>query len=63
MKSVDGGAVAYTVHGAHPTTPLPAPATLPRAVRVQEVTADAAASEQTYTGIVRARYESSTRFI
>ena len=57
-----GGAVAYTTHGTHPTTPSPAPATLPRAVRVQEVTADAAAVVQTYTGVVRARYETDLAF-
>src|SRR5206468_912798 len=34
----------------------------PRAVRVKEVTADATASEQTYTGIVRARYETDLAF-
>jgi RND family efflux transporter MFP subunit len=57
-----GGAVAYTAHGTHPATPPPAPATPPRAVRVQEVTADAAAAEQSYTGIVRARYETDLAF-
>src|SRR5438094_8907956 len=57
-----GGAVAYTAHSTHPTTPPPALATLPRAVRVQEVTADAAAVEQTYTGVVRARYETDLAF-
>lgn len=57
-----GGAVAYTANNFQPTTPLPAPATLPRAVRVQEVTADAAATEQSYTGIVRARYETDLAF-
>src|ERR1043166_4905689 len=35
---------------------------MPRAVRVKEVTADATASEQTYTGIVRARYETDLAF-
>ena len=59
---VCGGAVAYTAHGTHPTTPPLAPATLPRAVRVQEVTADAAAAEQSYTGVVRARYETDLAF-
>jgi membrane fusion protein, multidrug efflux system len=57
-----GGAVAYTAHGAHRTTPPPAPAIPPRAVRVQEVTADAAAAEQSYTGVVRARYETDLAF-
>ncbi|HVK08302.1 MAG TPA: biotin/lipoyl-binding protein, partial [Gemmataceae bacterium] len=36
--------------------------TYPRAVRVQEVTADAAAAEQSYTGVVRARYETDLAF-
>ena len=57
-----GGAVAYKAHGTHPTTPPPASATLPRAVRVQEVTTDAAAVIQTYTGVVRARYETDLGF-
>src|SRR5436190_22299967 len=60
-----GGAVAYTSGGAPPSTPptAPAPASAqPRAVRVKEVTADATAGEQTYTGIVRARYETDLAF-
>ena len=56
------GAVAYAALRTPPTTPPPAPATLLRAVRVQEVTADAAAVEQTYTGVVRARYETDLAF-
>ena len=59
-----GGAVAYTTGGAsqpQPTTP-PTASHSPRAVRVKEVTADATASEQTYTGIVRARYETDLAF-
>jgi multidrug efflux system membrane fusion protein len=59
-----GGAVAYTTGGAsqpQPTTPRRA-AHAPRAVRVKEVTADTTASEQTYTGIVRARYETDLAF-
>jgi len=57
-----GGVVAYTAHRTPPTNPAPAPTTLPRAVRVQAVTADAAAGEQTYTGVVRARYETDLAF-
>jgi RND family efflux transporter MFP subunit len=57
-----GGVVAYTAHRTPPTNPSPAPATLPRAVRAQAVTADAAAVEQTYTGVVRARYETDLAF-
>jgi membrane fusion protein, multidrug efflux system len=57
-----GGVVGYTAHLTPPTTPPPAPATLPRAVRVQAVTADTAAVEQTYTGVVRARYETDLAF-
>ena len=56
------GAVAYAALRTPPTTPPPAPASLLRAVRVQEVTADAAAVEQTYTGVVRARYETDLAF-
>src|SRR5262245_48672958 len=61
-----GGAVGYTTGGStppdHPTptaTPTPAPL---RVVRVKEVTADATATEQTYTGVVRARYETDLAF-
>src|SRR5579864_9332789 len=57
-----GGVVAYTAHLTHPATPPPTLATSPLAVRVQEVTAEAAASAQTYTGIVRARYETDLAF-
>jgi RND family efflux transporter MFP subunit len=57
-----GGAVAYTAHSTRPTTSPTALATPPRAVRVQEVTADAAAVVQTYTGVVRARYETDLAF-
>jgi membrane fusion protein, multidrug efflux system len=60
-----GGAVAYTTGGAsqpQPTTTPPSASQLPRAVRVQEVKADATAGEQTYTGIVRARYETDLAF-
>ncbi len=57
-----GGAALYTAHSTHPATPPPTLATFPLAVRVQEVTADAAASAQTYTGIVRARYETDLAF-
>jgi membrane fusion protein, multidrug efflux system len=57
-----GGAVAYTVgDGIRSAAPPPAP-TSPRAVRVQEVTAGAGVNEQTYTGIVRARYETDLAF-
>ena len=59
-----GGAVAYTTGGTsqpQPSTP-PTASHSPRAVRVKEVTADATASEQTYTGIVRARYETDLAF-
>jgi membrane fusion protein, multidrug efflux system len=62
--AVGGGAAAYTTGGAsqaQPTTP-PTASHSPRAVRVKEVTADATASEQTYTGIVRARYETDLAF-
>jgi RND family efflux transporter MFP subunit len=57
-----GGAVAYTAHSTYPTAPPPAFATLPRAVRAQEVTAEAVAAEQSYTGVVRARYETDLAF-
>jgi membrane fusion protein, multidrug efflux system len=59
-----GGAVAYTAAGTHPPPPVtpPTPSGPPRVVRVKEVTADAAATEQTYTGIVRARYETDLAF-
>src|SRR5207248_7386332 len=59
-----GGAVAYTTGGTsqpQPTTP-PTASHSTRAVRVKEVTVDATASEQTYTGIVRARYETDLAF-
>jgi len=58
-----GGAVAYSAGGSQPqpATP-PAASHSPRAVRVQEVTADTTAGEQTYTGIVRARYETDLAF-
>src|SRR5437867_3264072 len=38
------------------------PETLVRSVRVQEVRGDGAASESSYTGVVRARYESDLAF-
>jgi RND family efflux transporter MFP subunit len=57
-----GGAVAYTASGgARSADPPPAPAP-PRAVRVQQVAAGAAAAEQSYTGVVRARYETDLAF-
>ncbi|MBP3955065.1 efflux RND transporter periplasmic adaptor subunit [Gemmata sp. G18] len=61
-----GGAVAYST-GAPPTTAtksaLPAPSTtVSRAVRVKEVRSESAASEQTYTGVIRARYETDLAF-
>lgn len=56
-----GGAVAYTAGGGVPpaTPPVPAP---PRAVRVQEVADEVEAAEQTYTGVIRARYEADLAF-
>jgi RND family efflux transporter MFP subunit len=62
-----GGAIAYSAGGRSqpPSAPSSAPPTAPaspRVVRVKEVTADAAASEQTYTGTVRARYETDLAF-
>ncbi|AMV25241.1 Macrolide export protein MacA [Gemmata sp. SH-PL17] len=59
---VGSGGGAYMVYSTPPTTPPPAPAPLPRAARVQEVTTDASASVHTYTGIVRARYETDLAF-
>src|SRR5438067_2853925 len=56
-----GGAVAYSARGTPPAAP-PATPPAPRAVRVQEAKADAAAAEQTYTGVVRARYETDLAF-
>lgn len=56
-----GGAVADTARGTPPASPPATPAS-PRVVRVAEVRADATAGEQTYTGIVRARYESNLAF-
>jgi multidrug efflux system membrane fusion protein len=56
-----GGAVAYTAHSTPPASPSAAHVP-PRAVRVKEVTADAAAAEQSYTGVVRARYETDLAF-
>jgi membrane fusion protein, multidrug efflux system len=57
-----GGAVAYTAGGgAHSADPPPTP-TPPRAVRVQVVAAGAAAGEQSYTGVVRARHETDLAF-
>jgi membrane fusion protein, multidrug efflux system len=59
-----GGAVACATGGAsQPQPPTPPTAShSPRAVRVKEVTADATASEHTYTGIVRARHETDLAF-
>jgi RND family efflux transporter MFP subunit len=58
-----GGAVAYTAADASPPPVTPPTASYPsRVVRVKEVTADATAGEQTYTGIVRARYETDLAF-
>src|SRR5947209_4748032 len=59
-----GGAVACTTGGASPPQSVTPPTAShsPRTVRVKEVTADATASEQTYTGIVRARYETDLAF-
>ena len=56
-----GGSVAYTAGGGvtPATPPVPAP---PQAVRVQEVAAEVEAAEQTYTGVVRARYETDLAF-
>ncbi|HVJ81442.1 MAG TPA: efflux RND transporter periplasmic adaptor subunit [Planctomycetia bacterium] len=59
---VAGGAVAYTANSNPATASPTTPATLPRAVRVQEVAAAAATGEQSYTGIVRARYETDLAF-
>jgi membrane fusion protein, multidrug efflux system len=56
-----GAVVCATAHATPPTTPPATPAS-PRVVRVKEVTADASAVEQTYTGIVRARYETDLAF-
>jgi len=56
-----GGAVAYTAGGDHSAAPPLAP-TPPRAVRVQQVAAGATAAEQSYTGVVRARYETDLAF-
>src|SRR5436305_129004 len=50
-----GGAVAYTAHTTHPAAPPPALATLPRAVRVQEVAAPAEAGQVVAEGQVVAR--------
>ena len=58
-----GGAVAYTRRRLPPPTVTPPTAShSSRVVRVKEVTANATASEQTYTGIVRARYETDLAF-
>jgi RND family efflux transporter MFP subunit len=59
-----GGAVAYTAGSITPPTPVTPPTAshLPLVVRVKKVTADAPASEQTYSGIVRARYETDLAF-
>jgi RND family efflux transporter MFP subunit len=57
-----GGAVAYTAGGnLHSVDTVPAHSP-PRAVRVQEVAAGAAAAEQSYTGVVRARFETDLAF-
>lgn len=57
-----GGVFAFMAHGDGRSSPLPPAPSQPRAVRVQEVSADAAAVEQTYTGVVRARYETDLAF-
>ena len=62
-----GGTVAYsTGRGAAPALATPAAsqpaAAQARVVRVKQVAADASASEQTYTGVVRARYETDLAF-
>jgi multidrug efflux system membrane fusion protein len=62
-----GGAIAYSKgdHSQSPSAPSsghPTPTAASRLVRVKEVKADAAANEQTYTGIVRARYETDLAF-
>src|SRR4051812_10398078 len=59
-----GGAGAYTAARAPPPQPavLPTAAHSSRVVRVKEVATDATAGEQTYTGIVRARYETDLAF-
>jgi len=58
-----GGAVVYKARGDDRSAVPPPPApTTPRVVRVQEVTADAGAVEQTYTGVIRARYETDLAF-
>src|SRR5262245_2200067 len=57
-----GGAVAYPAGASPPPVTPPTASHSPRVVRVKEVTADAAAGEQTYTGIVRARHETDLAF-
>jgi RND family efflux transporter MFP subunit len=58
-----GGAVACTTGASQPQSVIPPTAShSPRTVRVKEVTADATAGERTYTGIVRARYETDLAF-
>jgi membrane fusion protein, multidrug efflux system len=55
-----GGGAALHTGAPSPSSPAPAPA--PQPVRVQEVVREAATSSQTYTGVVRARYETDLAF-
>ncbi len=57
-----GGAVAYTAGDSPLPVTQPTASHSSRVVRVKEVTADAITSEQTFTGIVRARYETDLAF-
>jgi membrane fusion protein, multidrug efflux system len=57
-----GGAFAFMARGDNRSSSPPPPRTPPRTVRVQQVTTDAAAVEQTYTGVIRARYETDLAF-
>jgi len=59
---VCGGAVAYVAGGDNRSAAPPSASIAPRAVRVQEVTDDAVSADRTYTGVVRARYETDLAF-
>src|SRR5438874_2337388 len=56
-----GGAVAITAGQSPVSTMLPMN-TAPRVVRMEEVKAGGLAAEPTYTGVVRARYETALAF-
>lgn len=62
ILALSGGAGGVALQTGVRSPSPPAPVPVPQAVRVQEVMSEAATSGQTYTGVVRARYETDLAF-